>query len=272
MPKCPDQDCTSSGAKKCDPAGKVVTCFDFNGDGCLGWGGAKSCPGTNVCANGFCALSCKDACTTVGAKKCEGKATVVCGDHDKDGCLDWGSKSACGAAQACSSGFCADTCKDECTSKGATKCDAAGVLSCDDYNKDGCLQWGTAVACSTGKKCSSGVCAATCKDECTVKAATACQVGKVVTCGDFNKDGCLQWGSAVACAAGLVCAEGKCEASCTNECTVKGAKQCSAAGKLQECGDFNSDGCLQWGSETACAATTVCSNGQCAATCKDACD
>jgi len=270
-PKCPDQDCTAKGAKKCDKNGKTVTCFDFNGDGCLAWGGAKSCPKGQVCATGFCALSCKDACTTVGAKKCEGKSVASCSDSNKDGCLDWAKTTPCGAAQVCSSGFCTDTCKDECTTKGATKCDAAGVLTCDDYSKDGCLQWGTAVACAKGQICSSGKCATTCKDECTVKGSSTCQLGKVATCGDYDGDGCLQWGSSVPCAKGLVCNEGKCAKTCSDACTVKGAKQCSPAGKVQQCGDFDGDGCLQWGSGVDCAKGTVCSNGACAISCKDAC-
>ncbi len=270
-PKCPDQDCTAAGAKKCDANGKIVTCFDFNGDGCLAWGGPKDCPSGQVCSKGFCALSCTDECTTVGAKKCEGKAVVTCSDSNKDGCLDWASKAACGATQTCSGGFCADTCKDECTQKGATNCDQVGIVTCDDYNKDGCLQWGTAVACPTGQKCSSGKCATTCKDECTVKGGTTCQLGKVAMCGDFNKDGCLQWGSPVPCAKGLVCNEGKCAKNCSDECTVKGAKQCSPAGKVQVCDDYDNNGCLQWGSGVGCPAKTVCSNGLCATSCKDAC-
>ena len=271
-PKCPDQDCTATGAKKCSADGKIVTCFDFNGDGCLAWGGATGCPGTQVCAGGFCALSCQHECTTAGAKKCEGKAVLTCGDSNKDGCLDWADKSACAATQICSGGFCADTCTNECTTKGATQCDATGIQTCDDYSKDGCLQWGTAAACPTGETCSAGVCAKTCKSECTVKGATACQLGKVATCGDFNGDGCLQWGSPVPCAKGLVCAEGKCAQTCSNECTVKDAKRCSAAGAVQVCGDFDGDACLQWGSGTSCGSGTVCSNGVCAATCSSGCE
>ena len=119
-PKCPDQDCTVVGATKCGPTGEVLRCHDFNGDGCLAWGGAKKCPGTQVCAGGFCALSCKDECTTAGAKKCEGNGIATCGDSNKDGCLEWGQPASCGK-QVCSAGFCEDSCKDECTVKGAKR-------------------------------------------------------------------------------------------------------------------------------------------------------
>ncbi|MCB9740173.1 MAG: hypothetical protein H6747_12985 [Deltaproteobacteria bacterium] len=271
VPKCPDQDCTVSGAKKCSADGKVVQCFDFNGDGCLAWGGATFCAAGKVCAEGACAETCKDACTTSGATQCEGKAVQTCGDSNSDGCLDWGTAAACAAGQLCSNGACVATCKDECTQQGATQCAAGGVQTCDDYDQDGCLQWGTATACPVGEGCSAGACAKTCKDECTVQGATTCQLGKIATCDDFDNDGCLQWGSGVPCGAGQVCAEGACAASCTDACTAKGATQCSPAGQVQTCDDFDDDGCLDWGSGVACAQGSVCSNGACVATCKDAC-
>jgi len=270
--KCPDEPCTTAGAKKCSAKGEIIECFDFDGNGCLEWGNAKPCPSGQVCSGGFCALGCKDECNVVGAKKCDGNKIAECGDSDKNGCLDWGKTLDCGA-KVCSAGFCADKCKSECTTKGATKCDTGGVATCDDYNKDTCLEWGTPKQCAKGQVCSGGQCADSCKNECTAIGAKKCDAaGKITKCGDFNKDGCLEWGTGTACAKGLVCDSGFCANKCSNACTAVGAKKCDVAGKVTVCGDYNKDGCLEWGSGTPCGAGTMCSNGQCAQSCSNACN
>lgn len=53
--------------------------------------------------------SCPPVCTnqcTAGARRCEGNATEVCGDHDGNGCVEWGRRAGCGCGEFCESGAC----------------------------------------------------------------------------------------------------------------------------------------------------------------------
>ncbi len=84
------------------------------------------------------------------------------------------------------------------------------------------------------------------------------------TCSDSNGDGYLEWGAATACAAGQTCYDGVCAASCNNECTASGAKQCSSTTGYHIC-EFAS-GCYKWGAATACPSGQTCLDGVCAAT------
>lgn len=267
---CKDQPCTAIGAKKCENTSDVVTCGDYDGDGCLEWGQALACASPAVCSNGQCALTCADECTVVGAKKCEGNSIVNCAEHDGDGCLEWGGAIPCGA-QICSGGFCQATCSDECTQFGAKKCDGNGISECSDPDNDGCLSWGTPVGCPAGTICSASSCTEQCKSECTSIGSKKCSQNAVVACGDYNGDGCLEWGSPLPCDQGLVCSNGFCAVDCTDECTVVNAKKCDEAGLVVSCGNFDADGCLEWGSPTPCATPLVCANGSCALTCTDGC-
>ncbi len=268
--QCPSSACTVTGTKKCGASDDVLECGDFDADGCNEWGKSAPCGNGKVCTQGFCASTCVSSCTTTGAKKCDGNSVVACGDHDGNGCLSWGTPATCGA-KVCSNGACEDSCKSECTTSGAKTCDGNGYKECKDYNKDGCLTWGTVVNCAQAETCSSGACLTQCKNECTAVGAKKCDLDKIVTCGDFNKDGCLAWGTPIGCAKPLVCQGGFCATSCKDGCTVKGAKQCDVGGGVSACDDYNKDGCLEWGTPVACGAGTVCSNGLCALSCSNSC-
>ncbi|MBI3052104.1 hypothetical protein HYY74_06665 [Candidatus Woesearchaeota archaeon] len=50
---------------------------------------------------------------------------------------------------------------------------------------------------------------------------------------------------------------------CTNECS-EGVKRCSD-GKVQACGNYDSDSCLEWDSGASCASDQLCNNGVCSA-------
>jgi len=52
---------------------------------------------------------------------------------------------------------------------------------------------------------------------------------------------------------------------CANQCINEGERQCLNYG-YQECGDFNGDGCLEWGDVISCSSGEACSNGECAMT------
>jgi hypothetical protein len=45
---------------------------------------------------------------------------------------------------------------------------------------------------------------------------------------------------------------------CTNDCSPNGTKQCLNATTTQTCGNFDSDSCLEWGSNTTCSNSGIC--------------
>lgn len=266
---CSDE-CTTKGAKGCEGAG-VKTCDDWDDDGCLEWGSVVACDAGQSCSSGNCSSTCTDECSVVGVKKCSGSAVQTCGNTDADVCLEWGTEQACASGLVCSNGFCTTTCKDECTVKGAKACEGAGTKVCGDANSDGCLEWGTVSPCAQGQSCSNGSCSSTCVDECTTIGAKACAGDSVKVCGNTDADACLEWGTPAACDPGLSCSNGSCALGCSDECTVKGARQCSGGVAWQVCDDHDVDGCLEWGTETTCGDGEICSNGSCALSCTSEC-
>jgi len=270
---CPDAPCSVIGAHRCQPGSirTVEECNDFDQDGCLEWGNPLDCQGNMVCAGGYCATSCVNECTAIGARKCDLNRAVVCGDYNTDGCLEWGDATDCDP-QTCTNGYCADACADECTAPDARTCDGNGFKVCGDFDEDPCLEWGTVQACGPGQTCSAGYCGDTCQDECTVANARRCnETLAVVTCGNHDGDPCLEWGSPVPCDEGLVCANGFCENRCQNECTVVQARKCDESGRVVRCDDYNHDGCLEWGTGIACDPPLVCDQGNCRLSCTDEC-
>jgi len=263
---CPAAPCNVAGARRCEGTA-IAACSDSDGDGCLDWGDVWECGDGLVCANGFCALSCSNTCTAVGARKCDSGAVVTCDDHDQDGCLEWGGATACGAGESCSSGTCAATCTHECTSAGATRCDGGGVSTCGHFDTDDCREWGTVVACAPGEACSNGSCATTCTSECSTLGARKCDGNSIQECADPGGAGCYRWSSPVPCGDGLVCAAGQCETTCSDECSAVAATDCDPGGRVITCGDFDADSCLEWSDGVSCGDTRVCAAGTCEVSC-----
>ncbi|MDP1729238.1 MAG: hypothetical protein Q8L27_03490 [archaeon] len=60
---------------------------------------------------------------------------------------------------------------------------------------------------------------------------------------------------------------------CANfqECNSVGLKTCSGSSGYKTCGDYNSDGCLEWSSVTYCSSSQTCSSGQCISSCTPSC-
>lgn len=260
-------DCTEDGARKCDGDG-FATCTDTNADGCLEWGTVKPCGPTETCSNGLCSATCSDECTVRDATKCQMDAVSTCGDTNGDTCLEWGSPVPCDEGQTCSGGTCSTVCTSECTVKDAVRCDEAGrVVKCLDPKGDGCLKWGTPSDCTPPQVCDQGACGLSCSDECPGKSQKQCVVGttdKFQTCDDTDADGCLEWGTGEACLASLVCSgSGDCVTACSDDCPAEDARDCDGNG-WHACGDFNSDGCLEWGTTQYCTVAQECRSGACA--------
>jgi hypothetical protein len=164
-------------------------------------------------AQGACGAWC-----TPGDRECLGDGVVVC-QVDDGGCAEWSQPTACPAETPyCSLGGCRTDCVDECGA-GETECAGPGATrSCGQTDGDGCLDWLTPVDCDQGDSCSGGSCGSGCADECDNSGETICTTGGTATCGDFNRDGCLELGPEEPCPDGESCSEGECtcaERSCT---------------------------------------------------------
>lgn len=209
---CTDE-CTTLGATRC-AANAVSTCGRHDGDACLEWGPAEACAAGTTCNAGHCETTCVSECTTVGSRRCdETGAVVVCTDTDAHGCLKWAQPSYCPSPQVCVTGSCALACQNECPTPDAHRCvpGATGqVETCAEHDGDGCIEWGGATTCGSGQVCADGACAATCQDGCSSEGSTRCEQEGRATCGDYNSDGCLEWGTAIACAASEECIDGAC--------------------------------------------------------------
>ncbi len=122
-------------------------------------------------------------------------------------------------------------------------------------------------ACCSGE-CVGGICQSLppCTNDCSPLGSTQCSgSSSYQTCGDYDADSCLEWSSAISCPSGQECSGGSC-GLCENECPSGWARRCASETSFQECGDFDSDGCLEWGPEQACPINSECDLGACVST------
>ena len=104
---------------------------------------------------------------------------------------------------------------------------------------------------------------------------TACTIGQSECVGDRTRtcldqgSGCPVWGPLEDCPAEQpFCSNGRCEASCVDECTAAGERRCHEVG-FQLCGDSDSDPCLDWSAVIACGPEELCraTDAQCVPSC-----
>ena len=67
----------------------------------------------------------------------------------------------------------------------------------------------------------------------------------------------------------MICQSGGCQELCGDECSSSRARQCTDEQHFQPCGDFDGDGCLEWGETTACDRDKSCVDGDCLAPCDE---
>lgn len=232
--------------------------------GCWDWGPHQACASNQVCTAGACKQSTQCNSCTEGQKQCRGNAIQTC-VKDAKGCTQWGNEAMCPTGKACSKGTCIESCKDVCT-QGTKQCKGNAVQTCIRA-ATGCTTWGSEKACGTQKQCTQGLCKRICQDVCTV-GTKRCQDDSVQSCVKGAK-GCTLWGAKTACPSGKTCSkQGICSSTCTNAC-VAGTKRCQG-NTVQTCAKA-SNGCTQWGQDTACPSGKACSKGACIQTCSDAC-
>jgi hypothetical protein len=61
------------------------------------------------------------------------------------------------------------------------------------------------------------------------------------------------------------------DCTCTDECDYPGQKECVASYRWKECGNYDSDNCLEWSSLNVCGNNQICEDGQCVPSCSDEC-
>ena len=111
-----------------------------------------------------------------------------------------------------------------------------------------------------------------CENECE-PGTVRCAGDALESCVDTTGNGCFAWGEPIACPEGESCSGGSCAdpEECTDDCS-EGDLRCGMNG-VQACrADADSDPCLDWAPEEACADGETCANGECqAGPCDDEC-
>jgi hypothetical protein len=157
-------------------------------------------------------------------------------------------------------------CEDRCSS-GTTQCVTGGLQTCGDFDTDVCTEWGPVEPCGIGETCSNGTCG--CASDCTQGSVKCNDDGTgTQSCVD-DGSGCWTWDTEVLCTGTDTCSAGACSGTCVEEC-VTGTRECDGDG-YKECGDYDSDVCLDWGPVIACTAGETCSNGYCDTGCTNEC-
>jgi hypothetical protein len=152
---------------------------------------------------------------------------------------------------------------DDACAEGQTLCGSLCVdLSTDRNHCGGCGQ-----PCRRGEVCVAGACRPGCVDECAPYESTRCALyppNHVETCRDSDGDGCFEWGDLSPCPAGATCEDGACSEGCPVICDEPGVRRCTIDRTGYEtCGDYDGDGCLEWGGAVACAEGEECISGVC---------
>ena len=275
--KCKDE-CIGGSGQCLDDSTRII-CEDSNGDGCKEYTTREPCPDGFKCTAGMCKMTCVDNCDRAGDTVCVGEYISTCRRKDGALCLTMSEPESCPTGEICDDGQCIDRCKQLSglcdPSISLTKCDPENtnsVMICADHFDQGCYQWGEGDSCPEGQGCKNGRCELVCEDECVTPSAHSCDGDAIVTCGDYNHDGCLELGARNECLAGQTCSEGKCSIDCQFECYTFGDKQC-VQDTVFQCINNDSDDCYELVELEKCINGFTCSNGECTSnsTCEDEC-
>ncbi len=161
----------------------------------------------------------------------------------------------------CQDGTCTPTCTNECSPEYTKTCIGDSWKQCGEYDTDDCLEWSSLTDCSP-QNCISGECVASCSDECASTGLRDCQGNAYHICGDYDSDSCLEWNTLTNCGTEENCVNGYCKTTCADECTSPGEKACEG-NAWKQCGDYDSDDCLDWSNLTSCGTGKYCETGEC---------
>jgi hypothetical protein len=117
---------------------------------------------------------------------------------------------------------------------GDRRCQQGGPSTCE-LDPNGCAEWVVGQPCADDASCQLDRCVPRCQDECAAGAST-CEVGGPVgarVCGQHDDDLCLEWGPALPCPAGDVCADGAC-AACADRPEAPNGRDDNCNGLIDE--------------------------------------
>ncbi|MBI4981493.1 LDL receptor domain-containing protein, partial [Candidatus Woesearchaeota archaeon] len=228
------------------------TCSDGS---CIPYG--YFCDGENDCSSGEDEEGCS-VCSSIGLYTCNDGQCIP---------YDW----ICDGGADCSNGEDEEgCCVDDigCSYDGQVFCSGNLPMKCiTSLDDDECLDsYNTANNCSiSGKVCQDGECVQTCTDECTPSGKKECSGNGWKQCGNYDADTCLDWSTVTPCKATESCSGGICAATCTDECTPSGKKECTGSdlNSWKQCGNYDADSCLEWSTTTDCGMGKFCSSGVC---------
>jgi hypothetical protein len=127
--------------------------------------------------------------------------------------------------------------------------------------------------CTRDEQCASGLeCSPEGRCQCTASSCAGCCSADGRACHSGQRDSACgtDGGLCTDCGAdGMSCQSGRCQQLCGDECSSTQARQCVDSTQYEPCGDFDGDGCLEWGEPVACEAGTSCVEGACLAPCDE---
>ena len=110
-----------------------------------------------------------------------------------------------------------------------------------------------------------------CSDECTEGDVRCEGTDGYRICTRPDGGSCTSWGPVAFCGTDRTCIEGECvpdSQGCIDDCLAAGSF-CAGPGAFVECGQFDSDPCMDQGSVTDCPAGQACFGGSCRETSPD---
>ena len=209
----------------------------------------------NRCWDIWDGSDCFNACSPENLTCMDAHTVEGCGEAgDGDNCLEYTSYSCeegfvCNAGacvpqitDACSSGICCDTTVNPNQFKtSSTICESNAIF---EY---GC-PWGTECGSDTAVHYKDRHCS-----------------GDSADCTGSLSQSWTDWQVSDDCLMTEKCnPTGYCEPCCDNTCPQAGEKQCITETTFHTCGDYNSDGCVEWNATPeSCGAGNICDSGQC---------
>jgi len=203
------------------------------------------CPSEKQCqSNGSCTVSpqatCQNECSSTGSKRCSDNGYQVCGNYDADECLEWGSTTNCSVNTICQDGNCVvqQKCSDgtlygQCSTNKPKYCDNGNLI-----DKCATCNCPSNQACQTNGSCRTAI---TCQNECSPADSKRCSNNGYQTCGNYDEDSCLEWGSIIMCSSNTVCQNGNCiQQKCTDgtlydQCSINKPKYCDNGNLIDKC-------------------------------------